>query len=594
MSTPDEILRGLDPEQRRAATALHGPVCILAGAGTGKTRAITHRIAYGVASGVFDPHRTLALTFTARAAAEMRTRLRDLGVAGVQARTFHSAALRQLQYFWPQAVGGPMPSLIENKVRLLTEVAQRMRMTVDRAGLRDLAGEIEWAKVSLHAPEGYAEAAKEREMPAGWTATTVARLYTGYEEAKTARNMIDFEDVLLILVGILSTEPQIAATIRDQYRVFVVDEYQDVSPLQHRLLDLWLGDRGDLCVVGDASQTIYSFTGATSRFLTDFRERYPAATVVRLVRDYRSSPQIVEAANRLLADRTKAGERDRTMPRWPDPLELVSQRPAGPDLVFAECTDDEAEAGWVADRIAALIDDGVPASEIAVLFRTNGQSQAFEAALADANIGFQLRGSERFFNRPEIRQAIVQIRSAARTAGADRADVPQQVRDMLGSLGYTERAPRSDSATRAKWESLRALVSLADTMARRAAEDGETLSLAGFAQEIERRAATQEAPVVDGVTLASLHSAKGLEWDAVFLVGLYEGLMPISFADTPDAMDEERRLLYVGITRAREHLVFSWSLSRTPGGRPNRSRSRFLDAVLPPEPRTPARRRGGR
>lgn len=340
MSTPDEILRGLDPEQRRAATALHGPVCILAGAGTGKTRAITHRIAYGVASGVFDPHRTLALTFTARAAAEMRTRLRDLGVAGVQARTFHSAALRQLQYFWPQAVGGPMPSLIENKVRLLTEVAQRMRMTVDRAGLRDLAGEIEWAKVSLHAPEGYAEAAKEREMPAGWTATTVARLYTGYEEAKTARNMIDFEDVLLILVGILSTEPQIAATIRDQYRVFVVDEYQDVSPLQHRLLDLWLGDRGDLCVVGDASQTIYSFTGATSRFLTDFRERYPAATVVRLVRDYRSSPQIVEAANRLLADRTKAGERDRTMPRWPDPLELVSQRPAGPDLVFAECTDD--------------------------------------------------------------------------------------------------------------------------------------------------------------------------------------------------------------------------------------------------------------
>ena len=416
MSTPDEILRGLDPEQRRAATALHGPVCILAGAGTGKTRAITHRIAYGVASGVFDPHRTLALTFTARAAAEMRTRLRDLGVAGVQARTFHSAALRQLQYFWPQAVGGPMPSLIENKVRLLTEVAQRMRMTVDRAGLRDLAGEIEWAKVSLHAPEGYAEAAKEREMPAGWTATTVARLYTGYEEAKTARNMIDFEDVLLILVGILSTEPQIAATIRDQYRVFVVDEYQDVSPLQHRLLDLWLGDRGDLCVVGDASQTIYSFTGATSRFLTDFRERYPAATVVRLVRDYRSSPQIVEAANRLLADRTKAGERDRTMPRWPDPLELVSQRPAGPDLVFAECTDDEAEAGWVADRIAALIDDGVPASEIAVLFRTNGQSQAFETALSSAGIGYQLRGGERFFSRREVRDGILQLRAAARAA----------------------------------------------------------------------------------------------------------------------------------------------------------------------------------
>ena len=456
MSTPDEILRGLDPEQRRAATALHGPVCILAGAGTGKTRAITHRIAYGVASGVFDPHRTLALTFTARAAAEMRTRLRDLGVAGVQARTFHSAALRQLQYFWPQAVGGPMPSLIENKVRLLTEVAQRMRMTVDRAGLRDLAGEIEWAKVSLHAPEGYAEAAKEREMPAGWTATTVARLYTGYEEAKTARNMIDFEDVLLILVGILSTEPQIAATIRDQYRVFVVDEYQDVSPLQHRLLDLWLGDRGDLCVVGDASQTIYSFTGATSRFLTDFRERYPAATVVRLVRDYRSSPQIVEAANRLLADRTKAGERDRTMPRWPDPLELVSQRPAGPDLVFAECTDDEAEAGWVADRIAALIDDGVPASEIAVLFRTNGQSQAFETALSSAGIGYQLRGGERFFSRREVRDGILQLRAAARAAqDLTGDDVTDRVRDVLSSLGYSAEPPAAPTPSERPAERVR-------------------------------------------------------------------------------------------------------------------------------------------
>ncbi|MCV7469239.1 ATP-dependent DNA helicase UvrD2 [Micrococcus luteus] len=579
MSTPDETLRGLDPEQRRAATALHGPVCILAGAGTGKTRAITHRIAYGVASGVFDPHRTLALTFTARAAAEMRTRLRDLGVAGVQARTFHSAALRQLQYFWPQAVGGPMPSLIENKVRLLTEVAQRMRMTVDRAGLRDLAGEIEWAKVSLHAPEGYAEAAKEREMPAGWTATTVARLYTGYEEAKTARNMIDFEDVLLILVGILSTEPQIAATIRDQYRVFVVDEYQDVSPLQHRLLDLWLGDRGDLCVVGDASQTIYSFTGATSRFLTDFRERYPAATVVRLVRDYRSSPQIVEAANRLLADRTKAGERDRTMPRWPDPLELVSQRPAGPDLVFAECTDDEAEAGWVADRIAALIDDGVPASEIAVLFRTNGQSQAFETALSSAGIGYQLRGGERFFSRREVRDGILQLRAAARAAqDLTGDDVTDRVRDVLSSLGYSAEPPSASGAARERWESLHALVNLAGQLAT---TRGAEFTLTELVAELDERAQHQHAPTVQGITLASLHSAKGLEWDAVFLVGLSEGLMPISFAETQAEVDEERRLLYVGITRARQHLSLTWTLSRGTGGRSTRRPSRFLWAIDP-------------
>ncbi|MDY6055148.1 ATP-dependent DNA helicase UvrD2 [Micrococcus sp.] len=577
MSTPDEILAGLDAEQRQAATALRGPVCILAGAGTGKTRAITHRIAYGVACGVFDPHRTLALTFTARAAAEMRTRLRDLGVDGVQARTFHSAALRQLQYFWPQAVGGPMPSLIENKVRLLTEVAQRMRMTVDRASLRDLAGEIEWAKVSLHAPEGYAEAAREREMPAGWTTTTVARLYTGYEESKTSRNMIDFEDVLLILVGILSTEPRIAAAVRDQYRVFVVDEYQDVSPLQHRLLDLWLGDRDDLCVVGDASQTIYSFTGATSAFLTGFRDRHPQATVVRLVRDYRSSPQVVEAANRLLSERTQAGLRDRTLPPWPEPLRLVSQRPAGPEVVMAECTDDEAEAGWVAQRIAALVAEGVAPAEIAVLFRTNGQSEAFETALSAAGIGYQLRGGERFFSRREVREGILQLRAAARAAqDLTGEEVPPRVRDVLSSLGHSTEPPSATGAARERWESLQALVNLAEQLAR----SREDFTLTAFVAELDERAAHQHAPTVQGVTLASLHSAKGLEWDAVFLVGLSEGLMPISFADTPAEVDEERRLLYVGITRARQHLAMTWPLARA-GGRASRRPSRFLRAVDP-------------
>ena len=579
MSTPDEILRGLDAEQRQAATALRGPVCILAGAGTGKTRAITHRIAYGVASGVFDPHRTLALTFTARAAAEMRTRLRDLGVDGVQARTFHSAALRQLQYFWPQAVGGPMPTLVENKVRLLTQVAQGMRMSVDRAGLRDLAGEIEWAKVSLHAPEGYAEAAKEREMPSGWTATTVARLYTGYEEAKTARNMIDFEDVLLILVGILSTEPRIAATIRDQYRVFMVDEYQDVSPLQHRLLDLWLGDRADLCVVGDSSQTIYSFTGATSRFLTGFRERHQEATVVKLVRDYRSSPQIVEAANRLLAARTAEGQRDRRLPHWPEPLQLTSQRPAGPDVVFAECTDDEAEAGWVAQRIRELVDGGTPPAEIAVLFRTNGQSEAFETALSAAGLGYQLRGGERFFSRREVRDGILQLRAAARAdPGLIGEEVTARARDVLASLGYSAEPPAATGAARERWESLHALVNLADQLA---AARGAEFTLTELVAELDERAQHQHAPTVQGVTLASLHSAKGLEWDAVFLVGLSEGLMPISFADTPAEIDEERRLLYVGITRARQHLSLTWTLSRGTGGRASRRASRFLRDIDP-------------
>ena len=587
---PEErILGGLDPEQRDVATTLQGPVCVRAGAGTGKTRAITHRIAWGIATGVYTPQKTLALTFTARAANEMRQRLRLLGAPGVQARTFHSAALRQLQYFWPQAVGGPPPGLVNHKARLLTEAAQAMRLSTDRATVRDLASEIEWAKVSMLTPDTYTAAAEDRALPMGYDIRTMQRLYRSYEDLKADRHLIDFEDVLLVTVGILEEDERIAAAVHAQYRQFVVDEYQDVSPLQQRLLDAWLGRRDDVCVVGDASQTIYSFTGATPRHLLEFPARHPGAKVVELVRDYRSTPQVVNTANHLLAARRPAP--GATPGMWATPLRLISQRPAGPEPSWNEYPDDEAEATGVASRIRDLLEDGVPAHGIAVLFRTNGQSQAFEAALADAGVGFQLRGTERFFNRPEIRQALVQVRSAARTEGGGTVDVPRQVRDMLTSLGYSPRPPRSDSATRARWESLSALVSLADTMAQRAAQTQETLTLEAFAAELERRAAQQDAPVMDGVTLASMHSAKGLEWDAVFLTGLSEGLMPIAFADTADGVDEERRLLYVGITRAREHLVLSWSLSRTPGGRAHRTRSRFLDAVLPAPAGNAARRR---
>lgn len=591
-SAEERILGGLDPEQRVVATALQGPVCVRAGAGTGKTRAITHRIAWGIATGVYTPQKTLALTFTARAANEMRQRLRQLGAPGVQARTFHSAALRQLQYFWPQAVGGPPPGLVNHKARLLTEAAQAMRLTTDRATVRDVAGEVEWAKVSMLTPDTYAAAAEKRSMPMGYDVRTMQRLYQSYEDLKADRYLIDFEDVLLITVGILEEDERIAAAVHSQYRQFVVDEYQDVSPLQQRLLDAWLGQRDDLCVVGDASQTIYSFTGATSRHLLEFPSRHPNARVVELIRDYRSTPQVVNTANQLLAARRPTT--GSTPGTWATPLQLISQRPAGPEPSWTEYPDDEAEAAGVATRIRDLIDDGVPAREIAVLFRTNGQSQAFEAALADANIGFQLRGTERFFNRPEIRQSLVQIRSAAKTLGDAPVQVPQQVRDMLSSLGYSARAPRSDSATRARWESLSAVVSLADSMAHRASDEDAEFTLQQFSDELERRAKAQEAPVMDGVTLASMHSAKGLEWDAVFLAGLSEGLLPISFADTADGVDEERRLFYVGITRAREHLVLSWSLSRTPGGRPTRSRSRFLDAILPAGSSNAAQRRARR
>ena len=573
----DSILEGLDDEQRTVASTLTGPLCVLAGAGTGKTRAITHRIAYGVHTGVYKPQQVLAVTFTARAAAEMRTRLRDLGAGGVQARTFHAAALRQLQYFWPQAVGGPLPALVDHKAQLIAESARRLRLSTDRAAIRDVAAEIEWAKVSMLTPDGYAAAAAGRAEPAGMDLITVSRIFSAYEDLKIDRNLIDFEDVLLTTVAILEEDEKVAAAVRAQYRHFVVDEYQDVSPLQQRLLDLWLGERRELCVVGDASQTIYSFTGATSRHLLDFTKRYEGAQVVKLVRDYRSTPQVVRAANTLLAARSSEADRRAVGTTWSEPLELIAQRDPGPEPVFTECSDDEAEAAECARRIGVLLDQGVKASEIAILYRTNGQSEAYEQALASAGIGYQLRGGERFFQRREVRDALLQLRAAARTQGDE--DVPQQVRDVLASLGYTSVAPQNSGAVREKWESLAALVGLADELNR--VRGPEAFTLQTFVAELEERAAAQHAPTVQGVTLASLHSAKGLEWDAVFLVGLSEGLMPISFADTQEAVDEERRLLYVGITRARVHLSMSWSTSRSPGGRASRKPSRFLDALRP-------------
>lgn len=555
---------------------------MLAGAGTGKTRAITHRIAYGIASGAYVGQRVLALTFTKRAANEMRNRLRSLGAVGVQTRTFHGAALRQLQYFWPQAVGGTPPQLLGVKGPSIAEAATRLRFTTDRAVLRDLASHIEWAKVSMLTPDTVEEHFADRELPTGFTPTGMARIMRAYEDLKAERNAIDFEDVLLATVAILEEDDAVAASVRQQYRHFVVDEYQDVSPLQQRLLDCWLGGREELCVVGDASQTIYSFTGATSRHLLDFPRRHPNGKVVSLVRDYRSTPQVVHLANKLLTSRRP--DRGATPGAWATPLELRAQRPSGPEPEWFEYGDDEQEATGIAEDIADLIShDGVEPSEIAVLFRTNGQSQAIEQALTDAGIGYQLRGTEQFFNRPEVKQAILQIRSAARAAGNEPA--PQVVRDCLASLGYKDRPPASSGAVRSKWESLSALVSLADRLqAAHTASNGSgegTFTLEMLVEDLTRRIAHQDAPVMNGVTLASLHSAKGLEWDAVFLCGLNEGLMPISFAQTGDEIDEERRLLYVGITRARERLSLSWSLSRTPGGKAHRKRSRFLDDILP-------------
>lgn len=569
MAVPD-VLSALDPEQREVAAALSGPVCVIAGAGTGKTRAITHRIAHGVLAGGFDPRRVLAVTFTTRAAGEMRGRLRTLGVEGVQARTFHSAALRQARYFWPQVTGSDLPEITQSKLPIIGTAASRCRVATDRAVLRDLASEIEWAKVSNVLAEQYATAAAAagREV-AGVDAETVARVYAAYEDLKTDRGLLDMEDILLAAVGLLDANPGVAEAVRAQYHHFVVDEYQDVSPLQQRLLDLWLGDRDDICVVGDAAQTVYSFAGARPDYLLTFPERFPSATAIRLFRDYRSTPQVVGVANAVLR---QAGKGSRG-------VVLEAQRPPGPEAMFLEHPDEVAEAEWVAAEIARLQAAGVPAREVAVLFRVNAQSENYEQALSDAGIAYVVRGAERFFERAEVRQAAMLLRAAARVGDAPdgATDAAAATAAVLSSAGWSAQAPAGGGAARERWESLAAVVALAEDVVAQRPGAG----LVDVVAELDARAAAQHAPVADGVTLASLHAAKGLEWDAVFVVGVHEGTLPLSYAETPEQIEEERRLLYVGVTRAREHLGVSWSLARQPGGRGSRRPSRFLDGVRP-------------
>lgn len=563
---PDRLLEALDPDQQKVARQVSGPLAVLAGAGTGKTRAITYRMAYGAALGAYDPTSVLALTFTTKAAAEMRSRLRALGVPGIQARTFHSAALRQLQYFWNVNGGASLPPLMTRKADHVASAARRVGITYDSAQFRDLVSEIEWTQAEAIIAPMYAAKvhAMGHPVPAGLDADRFARLLDAYEQAKKDSGRMDFGDVLLWMFGLMESDEDVARQIRSQYRSFVVDEFQDVSRIQQLLLDRWLGDRHDICVVGDVAQTIYSFAGARPEFLTNFARDHPGANVVELNRDYRSTPQVVAIANQVLAHAQDT----------PGALHLVSQREMGPGVRFLTFDDDQAEAVAIAESVKDLEDRGVALASMAVLYRTNVQSEAFEQAFADAGIPVILRGGERFFQRQEVRKTLQLVgREALREAGED---LTQRMESILSTQGWTARAPEAGSATRERWDNLNALLDLA--------RQRPTMTLAEFYAELRERAEAQAAPPVAGVTLSTLHAAKGLEWDAVFLPGLAEGLLPSSLSKTPQAREEERRLLYVGITRARDYLQMSWAL-RPQGRSKKRTRSRLLDGIWPEEPK---------
>lgn len=544
-------LEALDDRQREAASVLRGPVAVLAGAGTGKTRVITHRIAHGVDTGAYSPSRVMAVTFTAKAAGELRGRLRALGVEGVAARTFHAAALAQLNFFWPTLAGSPAPSIIDNKVRMLGQAADAMRLRPSTATLRDIASEIEWRKVSMLSIEQHA--ALGRATPSGVDSTQLVELQQRYEALKDERHQLDFEDVLLACAGMLEAEPRVAASVHEQYRHFTVDEYQDVSPLQNRLLELWLGDRKDICVVGDASQTIYSFAGAEQRFLLEFERRHPDATVVRLETNYRSQAPILEAANALMKGR-------------PGALELVPARETfnadSPTVTAYDTERDEAEG--IAAAVSARIEAGASPADIAVLYRAHAQSAALQQALAAEGIATSVLGGTRFFAMPEVRQAILALRAAA-VAPTEQGFLPG-VQRVLRELGLTEEPPAAGGAQRDGWEARRAILRLAED-----ARPDENLR--SFSDALMARAKDQHEPTMRTVTLSTLHAAKGLEWPHVYLAGWAEGALPISYATGFDAIDEERRLAYVGVTRAARTLSLSWSRS---AGRGERAPSRFL------------------
>ena len=554
----EDLLDNLDEEQRLAAESLVGPTCILAGAGTGKTRTITHRIAYGIAKGYYAANRVLALTYTNRAAGELRSRLRALGAAGVQVKTFHAAALSQLEFFWPQFAGVPAPQVLDSKAKLIGQAATELGLKLDTAALRDFAAEIEWRKYSMLSIEQYADVVSKRPRIGSLSADQNLLLQEQYEAVKIKSQRLDWEDVLILTLGMLRAEPLALSHVHQQYRFFTVDEYQDISPLQHALLDAWMGDHTDLCVVGDPNQTIYSFTGATSDYLRNFDERYEGAKVLQLTHNYRSTKKIVAAANRVVADTSSI-----------DPL--TSQGDSGDDvrvLQFASVAD---EAREVALNIRELLSAGTKPNEIAVLYRVNGQSEMFEAALAEQNIEYQLRGGERFFNRPEIARAMTALRAESNSASREDKSTFELVTDVCRSVGWTAREPEGAGAERDRWESLSALIAMLAEM------PGDP-TLAQFSAELDERKRSQHEPIKAAVTLSTIHAAKGLEWSQVFIVGATEGYLPIGYATTPAEVAEEKRLFYVAVTRAKKKLSISWSKRDNNSGR-DREPSRFL-AVL--------------
>ena len=564
---PKFLTHDLNPAQREAVEATSGPLCILAGAGTGKTRVISRRVAYAIATGVVHPGHVLVVTFTDKAANEMRERLGALGFPGVQAQTFHAAAFRQLRYFWSRLSDTRLPDVLDSKAPLLAPLQRGLPGGYKFTAIKDLADELEWAKARRLDPSTYQAAVEAMGRTPPIPGDLFAGVFRRYERAKERAGRIDFEDMLVRMLEGFEGREDVAEEFRGQYRWFSVDEYQDTNPLQQALLEAWLGERSDLAVVGDEDQTIYTFTGATSEYLTGFARRFPQAQLVRLEDNYRSTPEVLALANRLLAGapgRAAAGGK-----------RLVATRSSGPEPTVVAFENAEQEAKALVGEVGRLAGLGVDLDEVAVLLRTNAQIPPLEEALAAAGVRYQVRG-ELFFRRTEVLRALGVLRSrTARAAGGGLVDALEAI--WFERFGFRRDEQPDGEEARQRHASLITLLGVAERL-------GEDAGVAEFLEEVGRRASQEAEGVGGGVNLLTYHRAKGLEFDAVLLPALEEGLLPIRQASTPGEVAEERRLLYVGLTRARVHLWLAWAARRAgPSGREQPRRpSRFLDDVVPP------------
>ena len=529
------ILDGLNPEQKRAVLQTRGTVCILAGAGSGKTTTITRRIAWQVASGAFPAERILAVTFTDKAATEMRSRLKALGAEGVAARTFHAAALGQLRWLAPGRLGEILPS----KGLIVRRIANCLPRPHCFRHASDLAGEIERAKNRRVSPANYLETLGDHQPPL--PPDLMLRVYETYEREKREADMIDFEDLLELAIRLFEEDEQAAALFRERYHAFTVDEYQDVNLLQQTLLDLWLGGREELCAVGDDYQAIYGFTGATPDYLLALPERFARATVVTLESNYRSTAQVLELANKLIP---KLGGAVKS---------LRATRESGIEPERRVLANPAEEKKFLVERIAALAGEGLAFEEMAVLVRSNARAADFEEALAEAEIPFQ--GSS-LLEREAARNLL------RRAASLGASELASGVRRIAHAQGWVETPPkRLGDREMTRLADLGRLVRLAKEL-----DDGE-LDGTGYVAEIRRRFDPRAAG--RGVHLLTYHRAKGLEFTVVFLPRLEEKEIPCALSSSKhEELAEERRLFYVGLTRAKDRLILSWTEKARP--------SRFL------------------